>query len=160
MAKGRSKKSAKSKVLLVGFFLTSLAILPTTVLFFFGMLPSVVARFVDRTKQKYQTITVAFMNFAAVFPYWYQLVQRSHTLDETLSILTTPINVVIMYAGAVMGYLIDWGLSGIVAAMMVQKGQNRLKYIKKVQQDLIKRWGDEVTGDIPLDPQGFPVSRD
>lgn len=158
-AKKKTKKTFKSRVLLVGFFLTSLAILPTTVLFFFGMLPSIVARFIDRTKQKTQTLTISFMNFSAVFPFWYKLVQDGHKLDGTLYILTDPVNVVIMYGGAFMGYLIDWALSGIVASIMVQKGQARLKQIKKQQQDLAKRWGEEVAGEIPLDMSGFPVSR-
>ncbi len=155
--KSKSKSSVKSRILLAGFFVTSIAILPTTVLLFFGMLPSVIARFVDRSKLKTQTLTISFMNFAAVFPFWFQLIQQEHILRNALDILLDPLHIVIMYGGAVMGYLIDWGLTGIVASMMVQKGQNRLKLIRKTQQELIKRWGEEVSGEIPLDPFGFPV---
>ncbi|MCB1551836.1 MAG: hypothetical protein KDJ26_07545, partial [Alphaproteobacteria bacterium] len=100
----KKKKSVKSRILLAGFFVTSIAILPTTILFFFGMLPSVVARFVDRSKQKTQTLTISFMNFAAVFPFWFQLIQREHKLDESLQILLNPMNIIIMFSGALMGY--------------------------------------------------------
>ncbi|HOO50118.1 MAG TPA: hypothetical protein PLK94_02400 [Alphaproteobacteria bacterium] len=158
--KSKGKKSIKHRVLLVGFFLTSVAILPTTVLFFFGMMPSIVARFIDTSSQKMRTLTITFMNMAAVFPFFFQLIQKGHSLDHTLEILTDPLNIVIMYGGAFMGYLIDWGLSGIVATMMVQKGHTRLKQIKKTQQELITRWGEEVTGEIPLDRFGFPVKNE
>jgi len=159
MAAKRKSNSFKYRILLAAAFMTSVAILATTVLFFFGMLPSIIARFVDRSSQKTKTLTITFMNLAAVFPFWYQLVQKDHSLAHTLEILTDPLNIVIMYSGALVGYLIDWGLSGIVATMMVQKGYNRLKQITKMQQDLVARWGEEVTGELPLDRYGFPEKR-
>ncbi|MBL8639207.1 MAG: hypothetical protein JNK24_02510 [Alphaproteobacteria bacterium] len=157
--KKSKKKTLRGRFLLAGFLLTSLAILPTTVLFFIGMLPSIICRFVDRSHLKQRTLTVAFMNFAAVFPSWYKMVTQDHTFEHTVNILTEPVNIVIMYGGALLGYMIDWGVSGIVSSMVVQKGQNRLRKIKELQSDLISRWGDEVSGDVPLDAQGFPLQQ-
>lgn len=157
--KKSKKKTLRGRFLLAGFLLTSLAILPTTVLFFIGMLPAIICRFVDRSHLKQRTLTVAFMNFAAVFPSWYKMVTQDHTFEHTVNILTEPVNIVIMYGGALLGYMIDWGVSGIVSSMVVQKGQNRLRKIKELQSDLISRWGDEVSGDVPLDAQGFPLQQ-
>ncbi|HNQ91439.1 MAG TPA: hypothetical protein PKI93_00740 [Alphaproteobacteria bacterium] len=155
-AKKKKQNSLKSRVLLVAFLLSAVAVLPTTTLFFFGLLPSIVSRFVDRSRQKNRTLTIGFMNFAACFPFWYKLVNGGHTFDRAVEILADPLNIIIMYGGALMGYLIDWGLSGIVASMMVQKGYKRLKDIKKTQEALVERWGPEVSGDMPLDIHGFP----
>lgn len=158
--KTTSKKSgAKHRVLLAGLFVTSIAILPTTILLFFGMLPSIIARFIDRSKLKTQTLTIAFLNFAAVFPFWFELIHGEHVLRRALDILIDPLHIVIMYGGALMGYLIDWGLSGIVSSMMIQKGQGRLKQIRKTQKELVDRWGIEVSGTIPLDANGFPIAK-
>jgi len=154
----KKKASFKSNLLLVAFLLASVAVLPTTVLFFIGLMPTIVARLVDQSKQKSRTLTIGFMNFAACFPFWYRLVQNGHTFDRALEILSDPLTIVIMYSGAVVGYVIDWGLSGIVASMMVQKGHKRLEDIKNIQQELANRWGEEVSGDMPLDPHGFPLA--
>lgn len=158
MAKAKKKKTtSKSRLLLVAFLLSAVAVLPTTTLFFIGLLPTIIARFVDKSRQKNRTLTIGFLNFAACFPFWFKLVNNGHTFDRAIEIIADPLNIVIMYSGALTGYLIDWGLSGIVASMMVQKGHKRLNDIKKIQESLIERWGGEVSGDIPLDAQGFPV---
>lgn len=153
------KKGVRGRLLLAGLLLTSLAILPTTVLFFIGMLPAIICRFVDHSRLKQRTLTVAFMNFAAVFPFWYKMVTTDHNFEQTVNILTEPMNIVIMYGGALLGYMIDWGVSGIVSSMVVQKGQNRLRKIKELQSELVERWGEEVSGEIPLDAQGFPLKQ-
>ncbi len=155
----KKKKSYKSNVLLAAFLLAALAVLPTTLLFFIGMLPTFVSRLADRSRQKSRTMTIGFMNFAACFPFWYMLLQSGHTFDKAVEVLADPLHIIIMYSGAVAGYLIDWGLSGIVATIMVQKGHKRVKDIKKIHDELIERWGPEVSGDLPLDPNGFPIEK-
>lgn len=155
----KKKKSYKSNVLLAAFLLAALAVLPTTILFFIGMLPTFVSRFADHSRQKSRTMTIGFMNFAACFPFWYMLLKSGHTFDKSVEVLADPLHIIIMYSGALAGYLIDWGLSGIVATIMVQKGHKRVKEIKKIHEDLMERWGPEVSGDLPLDQNGFPVQK-
>jgi hypothetical protein len=55
------------------------------------------------------------------------------------------------------GWIIDWATAGMVATIMQQSGVRRLADIKARQAALVERWGPEVTGDLPLDPYGFPV---
>lgn len=155
--KKKAKRTYKSNLLLSAMLLASVAVLPTTILLFFGLLPTIVARFVDQSHQKNRTLTIGFINFAACFPFWYDLVRSGHTFDKAVEIMTDPVHIVIMYAGALAGYLIDWGLGGIVATLMVQKGHKRLKEIEVEQKKLIERWGEEVSGTVPLDQFGFPV---
>lgn len=131
--------------------------LPTTALFLFGMLPTIAARVVDRTPEKTKVLTVGFMNFATVFPFWYNLMELGHKFDNAMLILSSPLTIVIMYSGALMGYAIEWGVTSFVATLMVQKGKNRLESIKKGQESLIKQWGPEVSGEIPLNQYGFPI---
>jgi hypothetical protein len=155
--KKSSGGGAKGRVLLCAMILTSVAILPTTVIFFIGMMPTIADRVDDKTRQRTRTMTIGFMNFAACFPFWFELMKKGHTFDNAVSIIMDPSHVVIMYGGALGGYLIEWSLSGFVAGLMAQKGQKRLETIKKLQEDLVQRWGREVTGEIPLDMYGFPV---
>jgi len=167
MAKAKTKKkssaqggSFKGRILVVSMLLTSIVALPTTVLLFIGMLPTMAARLGDNSKQKTRVLTVGFMNFAACFPFWYKLMQGGHKFDVALDLVMDPIHIIIMYSGALIGWAIEWGLSGIVSSMMVQKGYKRLETIKELQSELIAKWGPEVTGDLPLDRFGFPIENE
>ena len=159
MAKGKKKSGntkGKRNLMLTFMLLTSIALLPTTVIFFIGMLPTIAARLGDRSREKTRVMTIGFMNFAACFPFWFQLMQKGHKFDVAVSLALDPFNISVMFGGALIGYLIEWSLSGFVAGMMVQKGRRRLEHIKKAQQDMIERWGKEVSGEVPLDMYGFP----
>lgn len=153
----KKNKSAKRNLLLSAMLITSVALLPTTIVFFVGMMPTIVARVTDRTVKRTRALTVGFMNFAGCFPIWFQLMQKGHNFENAVMLILEPLNVVIMYGGALVGYMIEWALAGVVAGMMVQKGHKRLKDIQKAKEDLIARYGTEVTGDLPLDIHGFPV---
>ncbi len=131
--------------------------LPTTALFFVGMLPTIAARVIDRTPEKTKVLTVGFMNFAGVFPYWYDLLELGHKFDNAMAILSHPLTIIAMYGAALMGYVIEWSVTGFVASVMVQKGKSRLDNIKKAQETLIKQWGPEVSGEIPMNQYGFPL---
>ncbi|OFW87298.1 MAG: hypothetical protein A3B66_07980 [Alphaproteobacteria bacterium RIFCSPHIGHO2_02_FULL_46_13] len=160
MAKGKASKNNKSgqkKLMLTFMVLTSIALLPTTVIFFIGMMPTIALRLSDRSKQKARVMTVGFMNFASCFPFWFKLMQQGHKFDNAVAIISDPMTITIMYGGALAGYLIEWTISGFVASMMVQKGRKRMESIKKAQEAMIQRWGREVSGDIPVDIHGFPV---
>lgn len=157
--KNESPKKAKSTLLLCAMILTAIAVLPTTIILFIGMLPTIVARVTDGTKEKSRVLTVGFMNFAGCFPVWFQMLQAGHKFEIALTFIANPFYIIIMYGGAVVGYLIDWGLSGFVASIMVQRGHRRLEEIKKTQEEIIERWGREVSGEIPLDIHGFPVEQ-
>lgn len=153
----RRTMSWQARVMLAVFAVASVVFLPTTVLLFVGMLPTVVARVVDRTPERTKSLTVGFMNFAGCFPFWYQLVESGHKIDNAMLILSDPMTIVIIYASALVGYGIEMVMTVIVAGLMVQKGQSRLKSIKSHQEEMVKKWGPEVTGEIPLDQYGFPV---
>lgn len=152
-----SNNTGKKRLMLTFMILTSVALLPTTVIFFIGMMPTIAVRLSDRTKQKARVLTIGFMNFASCFPFWFKLMQQGHSFENAVSIILDPLNISIMYGGAVVGYLIEWSLSGFVAGMMIQKGRKRLENIRKMQDDLVERWGREVSGEVPLDIHGFPI---
>lgn len=147
----------RSRLLLCVMMLTSIAALPTTIIFFIGMLPTVMSRFTNKGAKSTRVLTVGFMNFAACFPFWFQLMRKGHNFSNAVDIITDPLTIVIMYGGAVMGYMIEWALAGFVAGLMVSRGKARLEKIKEIQAELVDRWGPEVSGDLPLDINGFPI---
>lgn len=160
MAK-KSKKKAKadisSQLLAGGALVTALVFLPSTFLLAIGMLPTLVAALTTRKKRLARAITVGAMNLAGCSPFLLELWVEGQTFEKGFYIISDPKAVVVMYSAAAVGYLVDWAMSGIVASVMFQRGQTRKKQIKKRQQELVERWGAEVTGDLPIDEYGFPV---
>jgi hypothetical protein len=160
MSKKKPEKKSmtvRSRVMFVFVALTAFVLYATTILLFVGMLPTIVSRFVDKTPEKTKSLTIGFMNFAGCFPFWLKMVQRGHDLQAVADVVFQPLTIVIIYASALVGYLIEWGVVGFVATIMVQKGKHRLTEIVKIQEAMVKKWGPEVTGEIPLDENGFPL---
>ncbi len=143
-------------VTIVLLLILAAAVLPTTLLLCVGMMPTIAAFFIDKTKQQLKGLTVGCMNFAACFYYWLQLVSSHHSLEEAWEIIS-PASISVMYAGAVAGYFIEWGVSIAVSMLMLQKGRSKLKSIRKKKEECLERWGVEVTGNYRLDEYGFPM---
>jgi hypothetical protein len=134
------------------------AVLPTTLLLCVGMMPTVAAYLIDKTKQRLKAMTVGCLNFAACFPYWLDLLSTNHTIDKAWEIIT-PMSMSIMYSGAIAGYVVEWGVSLVVAVLMVQQAKAKLRSIKRQKERMVDRWGVEVTGQYRLDEQGFMLPK-
>lgn len=165
-----SKKGAKNKknlwsrlkiqVFLVGFLVLSAVFLPTAVLLFISLLPMFVAFFVDPTRKKLKAVTVGAMNMAGCMPFLMELWTTDHTLEKAFNIIFDPMAIIVIYAAAGVGYLIDWTMTSLVANIVYQQALLRKKAIEERQAQLVERWGLEVNGTIPLDSEGFPLSGD
>ncbi len=155
--KGNLKTSYKGQLFLIFGLVTAAVFLPSTVLLAIGMMPTLAAALVDRSRRKTKAVTVGAMNLAGCTPFLLELWYKGHSFEESAQIISQPTAIIVMYAAAAVGYLIDWALGGIVASVLYQRGNSRKKSIVQRQKDLVERWGREVTGELPLDEQGFPM---
>lgn len=146
----------REQVLMLGGFIASVVFLPSTILLFFGMLPTVVAALIQRGGSG-RALSVGVMNFAGCFPFLLQLWTSQNNIEQSISMLFDPLTIIVMYCAAGVGYLIDWGVSGVVGTLVVQQSKLRMDRIKEEQADLVEQWGIEVTGDVPVDWRGFPL---
>ncbi len=148
MADKKKKKGMSLKarlVFIVGLFL-SLLFLPTSMLLFVGLLPSVAAFLIGK-----RVSTIVAMNLAGCIPFVFKLWSSENDFDTSVQIFSNPNYLVVMYMAAAFGYLIEWVVTGIVASFLYQKGINRMKDIRKRQEVLIEQWGQEVSGKISSD---------
>jgi uncharacterized SAM-binding protein YcdF (DUF218 family) len=124
----------------------AIILLPVTIIVAVGMLPTLVSFFVDKTRGKAQTISVGAFNFAACFLFLVRLLSAGSLLDEALSIVTDPVAIIVIYMGAGAGYLVDIVVSSVAVGLAYKKIESRQVTIKKIQRDLVERWGKEVSG--------------
>jgi uncharacterized membrane protein YiaA len=164
MAKKKKNKKRKSKKIgFKGFFLGFFTILamviftPTTAILLVGMLPTFVAYLVDRSLEKNKTFTIGAMNFAGCFPYLLGLWTGENTLQVALNYLENPQTIIVIYAIAAMGYIINYMVTLGVSSILVQKSKMRIEKIDKEKQSLKDRWGEKVNGKYDLDEHGFPI---
>jgi hypothetical protein len=157
--KGARKVSggAKVSVFMIGLVILGAVFMPSAVLLIIGMMPTIAATFADPKRAGTRVVTVGALNLAGCVPFLFKLWSQGHEFDTALNIATDPQAIIVMYAAAGAGYMIDWSMSSVVAAILYQRGLARQESIKKRQAELVLRWGAEVTGQIPLDHQGFAV---
>lgn len=162
MAKKRKKRNFgwKAQIFLILLILLCVLFSSVAVLMIVGMIPTVVALIVDRTEGRMRAVTVGAINFAGCAPFMIEVFKRGNNLELAINYIVQPRTIVVMYFAAAIGYVLDWALTGIVSSIMVQKQKRRLTAINEEKQQLIERWGDEVTGTIPLDEYGFPKKDD
>ncbi|MCB9983498.1 MAG: hypothetical protein H6861_07500 [Rhodospirillales bacterium] len=163
MAKKTAKKKQKRKVSLwVNLFLILLIVmsavfLPVAVILFIGLLPTFVVFFVDQNKKKIKAVTVGAMNVAGCMPFIMELWTSEMSMAKALSIIIDPMAIIVIYSAAGVGYLVDWAVTAFVSRFLYQRGVSRIHAIEKRQKELIERWGEEVSGRIALDHEGFPL---
>ena len=161
--KGSAQKSRKQSggmwthIMVAGLVLMSIVFMSSAVILFIGLLPMFVAFFVDKRKKKTKAITVGAMNIAGCVPFVMELWTGAPSMEKALTIILDPMAIIVIYAAAGIGYLIDWAVTLLVAGFMYQRGVARKEAILKRQKELVERWGEEVTGKMVLDPEGFPI---
>lgn len=164
MAKKKKTRSGKGgwqgQILSLVGIVSAIVFLPTAILLLFGMIPTIVAAVVDKSKKGTKVLTVGAMNMAGCTPFLIELWTKEHTREYAMTLATDPRTVIVIYCAAATGYLIDWSLSGLVATMLVQRSHKRVENIRTEMEGLTKRWGREVTGELPLDQYGFPLEGD
>jgi hypothetical protein len=118
--------------------------LPTVVLVFITMLPTLVSWATEKGPNKYAFLCVGGLNFAGVFPYLFSLWFGVHTLDEAFRMLTDPIMLMTAYGCAGIGWGIYGAMPPMVASYLAASSKRRVGNLKSAQKKLIEDWGDDV----------------
>ncbi|MCB1783621.1 MAG: hypothetical protein KDI13_06455 [Alphaproteobacteria bacterium] len=132
----------------------------TALLVCVGMLPTIAAFMVTSGYYRAKAYAIGILNFAGCTPFILKLWGSGNDFDSVIDLLTDPIVIIVMYMSAVGGYMLNWCCVSFVSSLMYEKGKMRIKSIEKRREELVERWGEEVTGSIPLDPDGFPLESD
>lgn len=147
---------AQVQLLLVSIFSVGGIFMPTTIMLLIGLLPTMVAFFVQKGTRKIRVLTIGAMNFAGCVPFLLELWLEGHSFERSFDIIFDPRTIVVMYGCAAIGYIIDWAITGFIASILYERGTKRKEEMQEYQDQLVKRWGEKVTGIQELDEDGFP----
>lgn len=154
------KRHEKGRMTIVWFILLFVLLviisLPTVMVVFFGLLPTIVAYIVDNTEHKYTTACVGGMNFCGVFPYLLDLWMTSHTIDYAKELMTDVFVLLVMYGSAAFGWMIFVSIPPVVLAVLNVIAQRRVTTLRNNQIKIIEEWGREVA--MEEDDFGNPVA--
>lgn len=128
----------------VAFVILIIMSLPTVVVIFFGLLPTIVSGIVDRTPNRNATFCIGGMNLCGVFPYMIELWVGDNSMAQAMNVITDVFSLLIIYGAAGLGWMIFQSLPPIVATFVTVIAQSRISTLRTSQRKLIEEWGDDV----------------
>lgn len=158
--KNKPPATLKQKIVGTCFVISAVVFLPSSMLLCVGLAPTFVASFIVRKNRRSKAVTVGSMNLVGCTPFLLDLWTKGHTIEKAMSMITNPMVIIVMYAAAGFGYILYWSTVSVVSGIMYQKAIKETGTLRKAQEDLVKRWGKEVTGEHKLNEFGFPVEDD
>lgn len=118
--------------------------LPTLLLLFVGMLPTLAAAFAERGTARQAWVSVGGLNFAGLSNWLLNLWFSHHTLSYAISQLRTITPILVAYAASALGWALYLAMPPLVNAITSVTSQRRVIALAAQQRKLIEQWGDGV----------------
>lgn len=129
-------------------FLTLLALvpfsLPTLILLFVGMLPTVAAAIAPRSAGRNAWMSVGGLNFAGLSNWLITLWFGHHTIEYAIGLLRSVVPLLVAYAAAGLGWMIYLAMPPLVGTFMAATSQRRVTALVAQQRKLVEIWGEGV----------------
>ncbi|MCW8916548.1 MAG: transposase family protein [Magnetovibrio sp.] len=122
----------------------------TLILIIIGMLPTIVAFIIDRSKGKTASICVGSINFIGVFPYILSLWSQFDQLDSAMAMVGDIFTLLVMYSAAAFGWLLFLTLPSIISSFVIVLQQRKVAQLRGEQKDLIEEWGEDVAAIVEM----------
>ncbi len=129
--------------------LVLLVAMPVFVLLTIGLIPTMVAFLIDRRPEKYAAFCVGGFNLCGVIPLALELFVQGRTFPALGHIIGSPLNWLIMYGAAALGWIVFSWTPEAVLRLMAFQDRKRIATLHRRQEQLVEEWG---TGIIP--PRG------
>jgi hypothetical protein len=143
---------------ILGLITLAIISMPTVLLIFFGLMPSIVALVIDRTEGRYATFCVLGMNLSGLFPFLMDIWFQVHSTDMAIRIMTDVFSLLIIYGSAAFGCMLYMALPPVITTFLSAMSQRRVEALREKQAQIIEEWGESVTAvvDSQQDP-GLPA---
>ena len=130
--------------------------LPTLLVLFVGMLPSLVAALGERGSNRYAWICVGGFNFAGLASWLMALWFGHHEFSYALQQITDINMLMAAYGASAFGWALYIAMPPVVSTLMSANSQRRAQALVQQQRKLVDLWGDDVakgsiSDDVDLD---------
>ncbi|MEG3618630.1 hypothetical protein V5T82_09205 [Magnetovibrio sp. PR-2] len=123
---------------------------PTLLLVVVGLVPTIVALIVDRSKQKSGAVSVGSINVIGVFPYVIDLWAGINTWHSSAEIISDVWTLLVMYSSAAFGWLLFLTLPSVISSFVMVLQQRKVAQLRGEQKDLIEEWGEDVAAIVEM----------
>ena len=147
--KKRSGSAGKGALIFLMLMFLALAaglFLPTSIVLATAMVPTIVALLIDQDPEKYAAITVGPLNFCGALPTAITLWSGSNSVQEALRLLSEPVNWLMMYGAAGVGWMLFYTIPPVVSSIVVRGHEAEVARLTEHQAKLVEEWGPEVAG--------------
>ena len=144
-ASGKQKMRFKHKVMLITFSLLMMALLRTGFVFFvIGMMPCIVAYYMDVSKHHYTFKTVFAANLSGMMPFITKLIAAGPSSTLLQEIMGDSTTWIMIYGAALIGWLLI--VVCPIAAQVLVAGAHQTQFVRYdwLQKKLESEWGAEV----------------
>lgn len=143
----RTQMGLWQKILLAVVLLPFAALfLPTLAVLALGMLPTLSAYVVDRSREKHLAVTVGLLNFCGCVHALIGLWAAGQSYQSMNAAIYNVYNWLIAYGAAGCGWLIYMFMPSIVLAYYRVASEARIQILRSLQRKLVESWGEEVVG--------------
>ena len=144
----RENSKAKKKAGSVLFWILGASVLfafyESFALLAIGMVPSLVAVLIDRTRNKNAARTVAYINFVGCLPWLMDYWLVGGGIERVLNIVSDPYALLIMYTAAAAGWMLYFALRPVVSAYLGVAAEIKEVQLKLRQSQIVDVWGATV----------------
>lgn len=145
-AKTVEKKPVPKIMIIMILLASSVILLPTYILLFVGMLPTLSVIFTKKEKDtNHKIYCIGGLNLTGLLPYLLDMYKISNTTDYALSVISNISNLGVVYGLAIIGFGIYSFLPSTLIMFFKISASSRTVTIKKKQAKIVNAWGDKVT---------------
>lgn len=151
MSEGKTENEGKKKsgklqatLFLVAIVVLGVVIKMTVIYFLLGMMPTIVAWYVDHVERKPSFRIVMLCNLSGVMPFVANLIAEGNKTPHVLQMFSDFGAWFVIYASAGIGWLLVWGCPYLIELFMEISNSSRIGKLESVQKKLIEEWGPEI----------------
>jgi hypothetical protein len=133
----------------------SVVIPPTIIVLACGMIPSIIATFVNPPRIKGSVAAMTAFNLAGVIPVIGFLWERGHTIDQAMRLLLDVYMWLMMYGGAGVAAFMLWGVPMVVQAFYEVQARHMIGKMQKRRDKMIQEWGGQIIEDAKTQSSRF-----
>lgn len=145
VAKPRKKGGGALLWILLSIFAACGALfMPTALLVFIGMIPTLTAMITDADPRKPTAVCMGPLNLAGLIPALFDLWLGGNSLNQAVVIATSPFTWLMALGAATAGWLIYAIVPPVIASAASMKFEAELGSVEKELNEMVTVWGNDV----------------